>query len=536
MNLQVVLSECAVNLQGGSQIGKRRSIANECQLHLSGIDVAELVPPYGSEKKKVEVVGGDAITATVHSWKGTKILGSFLNANINSLQKTIEGVSDKECIARCGAISDQLGALLCWNRAPTSMIDACEDAFATVGWSLSQRSCVSPVKMSPSSLVSMIVQLRGVLCNPEPVPGATPVAAVDPDMVCWFSLEHYTEAILGIGIQRVVNGMHTNISTDGALISLDAFTGGLRQTPMKETFEWFLPAFLCPAHSTGGPRAAAWKTEIVARVTEIGRVLQPGGTFEDFVLRLYPDLMNTLIVQMMQPHSDVRASERIFRVLIDIWRSFLWLSDEFPSVKRKAVFSLSSFARNPQSRNKKVTPNIGCLLAMRTIVADEDVSTITFANAYVDESFLRNVMWWQKDGVISTPEAVFPATRVSRHLYLFQTIFCNDVIGTTADDIRRTATLADTTECKLMDQCDNMLAKWKKYLKNEKDAEARHAPADELWQGHFQACRCDVPYINVSTWLQNKIEVAATTEGYFFNNNRSGGRGGGGGRCRRGRF
>ncbi|CAM9284697.1 unnamed protein product, partial [Ectocarpus fasciculatus] len=423
MNLQVVLSECAVNLQGGSQLGKRRTIANVCQRHMSKIDVAEL---------------------------------------------TMETVSAQECMGRCAALSDQLGALLCWNRAPRAMIDACEEAFATIGWSLSQRACVTPTLMSASNLVSMMVTLRGSLCNTELVPEALPVATVDPDMVCWFSLEHYNQAILGIGIQRVVNGMHTNISTDGALISLDAFNSGLRQTPMKEAFEWFLPAFLCPMHSVSGPRTSAWKAEIVSRVTEIGRALQPGGTFEDYVLRLYPDLMNTLIVQMMQPQSDVRASERIFRVLIDIWRSFLWLSDEFPSVKRKAISSLSSFAKNPQSRNKKAAPNIGCLLAMRTIVADEDVSTLSFANAYVDESFLRNVMWWQKDRVAATPEAVFPATRVSRHLYLFQTIFCYDVIGTTEADIRSTAALADMTECKLRDQCDNMLAKWKLLLKKEK--------------------------------------------------------------------
>jgi hypothetical protein len=146
-------------------------------------------------------------------------------------------------------------------------------------------------------------------------------------------------------------------------------------------------------------------------------------------------------------------------------------------------------------------------------------------------------MWWQKAGASPTPAAVFEATRISRHLYLFQSIFCNDVIGTTASALSYTTALADVTECKLQSQCDDMLAKWKGLQREEADNQAKKVRAELQWSGHFRACKCNTPYNNVGAWIEKHVATAAATEGYFNNANRAngGGRGRGGGEGRGGR-
>ena len=543
LNLQVVLDECSRNLAHNEE--SRRNVANECTRTSSHLDMSIMEPSLDTEIKvsdsSICQPSIKDIPQDMPDWDKSRMLQRFLSSNIDILKQRIDSeVSIKDCVNSYAMISDQLGSMLCWNYAPKEYIECCQLIFLAAGWQLNSRSCTNESAISIRNLVNSLSEIKSRLCGAEEPskekdPYALPKVTVDPEMICWFSQEHYNESILGIGIQRTINGIHTNITTDGALISIGAFTSGLRQTPMKERFEWFLPVFLCPSHSIDGPRATEWKNETINRVSIIGAELVPkGGGLSDYVVRIFPDLMNILIVRMMQPESDIRASERTFRVLIDIWRTFVWFADEYPSIKNRIATTLSLFVSEPERRTKANSPNIGWLLAMRSILPNEAVPFGSFLNAYVDENFLRSVMWWKKKGVSSSPQSVFEATQVSRHLLLFQSLFCHTVIGITEKELRHTAALADVTECKLLDRCESMLTKWKQLLSKEKNCDSSHPPS-KRWADYFTDCGIAVPYHNVSAWIQEQVRIASMKEGYYFKDSGSRGSGRGRGRGNHGR-
>jgi hypothetical protein len=80
---------------------------------------------------------------------------------------------------------------------------------------------------------------------------------------------------------------------------------------------------------------------------------------------------------------------------------------------------LRGFCDAEQARHKDACPNLGDMLSLY-MCHPAACSGEDFIAAYLDENFLRCVMWWRKDGVQPASRPVFEATRVSRSVCLFQ--------------------------------------------------------------------------------------------------------------------
>ena len=76
------------------------------------------------------------------------------------------------------------------------------------------------------------------------------------------------------------------------------------------------------------------------------------------------------------------------------------------------------FCNQEAARHKDNCPNLGEELSLYMCHPSQPLSS--FIAAYLDENFLRCVMWWRKDGVEPLPRKVFEATKVSREVCLFQ--------------------------------------------------------------------------------------------------------------------
>lgn len=451
-----------------------------------------------------------------------------------------------------GTISDRLGALLAWHAGAAEDVRLVKEKLAEAGWDVRERNVIEGSDLSLAKMLKTLATLKLIFGDNDSSSSDKSLSVDEPDssIACWHSFEHYTESVLGVGITLEREKTRTTLATDGELISISAYEGGLRQTPTKSTFEYFLPAFISPLHSTGSMQSCGrdWEQCLIKSVILIGNAIRSLGEskigigsgdvnianmkrsrpFACFVLRIYSDIINSMVVKIMQPESDVRASERIFRVLIDCWRTLYWIKQNYPCVSEVVVARVKSFTEEVSKRNFKVEPNIGCLLALRTVVSDAEVPMLDFFHAYIEESSLRGVKWWRKQGVEAVPGAVFEATKVSRRLFLFQSLFLTHSISR---DLEETAALADRTECKLSDRLDVLLARFKQEVELEEKRLERRALGQELYEAFFQACSC--PYHNatkdLSSWIEGQAQTAQVTQGYFFSNNgfRGGGKGGG---------
>jgi hypothetical protein len=156
---------------------------------------------------------------------------------------------------------------------------------------------------------------------------------VDESIKCWYTQSNYQEDMLGFGIKFTPKGRSFIITTDGNFISKAAFDSGLRQFPSKEAFDDFLPGWISDQHSQKNP---AWIEEMKKSLQRIGTKL--GCTnHADAVVALFPELLNTLVVEMMVATSDKRASEAIFQCITNIWRCFYYFADVMPGLRDRLV-------------------------------------------------------------------------------------------------------------------------------------------------------------------------------------------------------
>ena len=224
------------------------------------------------------------------------------------------------------------------------------------------------------------------------------------------------ESIQGYGIQRTEQGRMTNIGTDGNYISIDAFQNGLRQYPNKDAFHYFLPAWINPEHAAKNPK---WITAVQWSLKKMGVALGLTG-FVPTILYVYPELMNTMVVKIMNAQSDVRASSVVFRCLMNLLRSFYHLSLVVPGLKAALLQKVGGFVTNEQHRRKKVTANVGLILAMTLILDKAELNWSHFLAAFEEECSLRRVLWWQRGNVAISDYTTFLSSEIGRNNVLFQ--------------------------------------------------------------------------------------------------------------------
>jgi len=282
---------------------------------------------------------------------------------------------------------------------------------------------------------------------------------IDENIVCYTSGVNYTEDILGYGLSVVRNGRQTNISTPAELLSLGAYESGVRVSTNKQSFTYFLPAFINKEHAEQNGK---WKTTLRNTIVKIGKEVynNPETELAKSVFEIFSRLINTLVLEMMkQPDMyGGRNSARLnkspsiayFEAVCSFWRTFYWLSESnlMPGLKPNASTMLQKFVENENQRLKNVCPDVGAMLAAFTVFQNTVSPKGGFVDAYLDEVALRCVMWWNRSigkarGV--TSQEVFAATKVSRDMTLFQLMFLKHVIG---DDPTMTAKELDETNGK----------------------------------------------------------------------------------------
>jgi ubiquitin-protein ligase/uncharacterized membrane protein YgcG len=289
---------------------------------------------------------------------------------------------------------------------------------------------------------------RKRLCGPK----------IDESIVCYCTGANYTEDTLGYGV-RVERNM---LKTAAELLSFDAFTAdGLRLSSQKVPFTHFIPAWINPRHAA---ESKDWiqrtRSSICALAPLVG--LNASTAKSEMVVTVLPRLINSMVVEINR--GDKASAILFFEAMASFWRTLRWFITEDATIRAAAEARVKAFVADEQKRHKDVVPDIGQLLALATALTDSIGDMEQFVDAYLDENFVRCVMWWQKE-VPGEPwrsaagcDHVFRATAVSRNICLFQLTVLREVIGT---DPNRTAEAMDTSNGKIPERLDRLQRAWK---------------------------------------------------------------------------
>merc|ERR1719230_2495507 len=239
---------------------------------------------------------------------------------------------------------------------------------------------------------------------------------VDSNICCFATGKLYTEALLGVGVSR-----HSkNLATAGELLSKAAYDDGLRQNTNKSAFEFFLPVWINEKHAASQPE---WRDTLRKSCMDINfNALNGGGGEVGAYMQVFPRLINQMIVEMMKPDAEKSEAIALFEALCNFWRTFKWLVDTKPALKKEINSLLRQFVSSEDHRHKDSTPDLGMLLVCFSVSQGDAgcPSRNDFINAYMDECPLRWVMWWKRSKTPEQNEPVFQATQVSREILMFQ--------------------------------------------------------------------------------------------------------------------
>lgn len=314
---------------------------------------------------------------------------------------------------------------------------------------------------------------------------------VDANICCWSTGKLYTEAMLGVGVSRA----RGNLATAAELLSKEAFDGGLRQNTDKSAFEFFLPVWINEAHAAGRPQ---WREFLLKSCSEIGRrVFEVSGDDDAAVLKVFPCMINQLIVEMMKPDAPKSEAIATFEALCNFWRTFRWLVDTRPSLRKRVSATLTRFVAEEGFRHKDHSPDLGALLVLWTVLqgSEDCPKRQDFSDAYADENSVRWVMWWQRSGTVPEGVPVFQATKVSREILMFQMMVVDVVIG----DVPETLREMEATNCKLPARLERLQQQWR---------ERKQAVGD--WRAYFGCIGVATPaFGSTAEWIASCAARAA---------------------------
>lgn len=352
-----------------------------------------------------------------------------------------------------------------------------------------------------AALLSLLAGFTGA-------PDAEPTGpAVDPNIVCFATGAGYKDAVLGMGVRPEGK----NLATAAELLSLEAFDGGLRQGTDKAPFTWFLPAWVNQAHAERA-RAA-----LEASVCTIGEKAfgTRRGDLSAAAMEVFPRLVNQMIVEIMRPDAAKTAAIAFFEALANFWRAFRDLVERHQGLRDAVRRALTDFVGDEAQRHKDRCADLGMVLALYSVYQGLEgcPAPLAFARAYLDENFVRNVMWWRRGGSSAAgPDGVFRATQVSREIFLFQQMVRRVLVG---DDVAATLAALEATNCTVPDRLEELQRAWR----------AQKA-AVQTWPEFFEAAGVPSPSRGVQFWLE-RTEARADEKGpkYTFSGGKGKGKG-----------
>ena len=235
---------------------------------------------------------------------------------------------------------------------------------------------------------------------------------------CYVTGSTEKDAVLGYGLS--IAGRSLIVSTPAELLSWDAFQrDGVRLSAEKHAFTHFWPALPSDGVAPAGAFAA-----IVAMCTrEASKALGPCDV-SDGAAMLTSKLITGVVVEMMK--GDKPDATRFFSALLDFRRVLRCLVNPLllgppcdqtlqtgpnsanANLGQRLTARLRGFCDAEQARHKDACPNLGDMLSLY-MCHPAACSGEDFIAAYLDENFLRCVMWWRKDGVQPASRPVFEA-------------------------------------------------------------------------------------------------------------------------------
>jgi len=296
--------------------------------------------------------------------------------------------------------------------------------------------------------------------------------------------------LLGVGLSRE----RRNLTTAAELLSKEAYDGGLRQNTNKSPFEFFLPAWINAAHAAERPE---WRAALLKSCSEIGTKVFEVGSEDAAILEVFPRLINQMIVEMMKPEAEKSEAIATFEALCNFWRTFRWLVETRPRLRRTVGERLKRFVAEEAFRHKDSSPDLGMLLVFYTVLQGLEAcpSRQDFINAYADENSVRWVMWWQRSGTPAEGTPVFQATKVSREICMFQMMVVDLVIGDAAETLRE----MEATNCRLPERLEKLQAQWR---------ERKNAIGD--WGAYFSCIGAARPsFGSTKEWIADCVRRAA---------------------------
>ena len=336
---------------------------------------------------------------------------------------------------------------------------------------------------------------------------------VDSNIVCYSTGILYTEGTLGYGISVARRGRQVNLSTPAELLSHQAFSDGLRQSTSKVGFEMFLPAFINPAHAYQNPK---WTNLLNASLMKMGK-LYNCLTLEESALSVFPKLINTMLAEIMSPATSKSAAIAFFEALLSFWRTFHYLLSNNKKMAVKCQKILRNFVEHEDCRLKSVTPDVGALFAMYACCPSGAPSYQSFLAAYVDEAYVRSVLFWIRKATPLESRALFAATEIGRNIAMFQSIFVKQLVGAKPTEF---AAKMDASNGKLPEQLANLQQLWRRHLKETNN-----------WTIYFQRLGLSATVgkpicSDIAAWAQRCLQRAkGRGSAYFDSGSRSRGRG-----------
>ncbi|KAK3587844.1 hypothetical protein CHS0354_019713 [Potamilus streckersoni] len=235
------------------------------------------------------------------------------------------------------------------------------------------------------------------------------------------------------GYGLVVSGPNhrPSLTTPCEFLTLESFEGmktamGKVHSVMKEEIKYFLPMYIHPIHGS------EIKETFENTLKEIAVILpkcNPKKTpIEQMVIKVIPNLMSATVVDFSK--GTQHTSDNSLNGYFALHRLFLWALETYPEMEKIVDNQLKEFIENEDKRTKKACPHIGEWLML--LSGSWKYRWQNASNAYLSESWRRNVMWYVKEdaklGFLDTDqkyrlENTLMRTEVSRKLLAFQVLF-----------------------------------------------------------------------------------------------------------------
>jgi hypothetical protein len=158
---------------------------------------------------------------------------------------------------------------------------------------------------------------------------------------------------------------------------------------------------------------------------------------------------------------------------------------------------LSAFVADEKARHKDASPDLGMLLVLFTALqgCEGCPSRKAFIDAYVDENFVRCVMWWQ-DTVPAKAAPVLEATKVSREICMFQLMLSAIVVGENVDD---TLQEMEETNCKVPQRLELLQSRWRE-----------QKGSTNTWKLFFERIGASLPpFSSTEDWIADCVRRSA---------------------------